>query len=839
MQGPSLSVGVVTVAMAAALGCGGPDAPADSGGGLVDASGLDASGLDASGLDASGRDAGTPTGARIPASEGGFATSADGLFEIYVFPGALAEDTTITITRLAEADVPAEVTATAPISGVYSVEPDGLTFAGDGAVVHYHFATTPSGLVEAGAIELRGGAFALARPATGGALDVHADPQTIHRETGAMDLYASLRHLSLQWAVRRDPASDAVLWVGADFGAHSHEVGQEWSGTTVVRASLPARATIGSFTTYDVVVPLLRPGLELLSEPWRDPADPRALDEGVGRVADALVADEDHLQDPSPRWRCARAGRDRLMAVGGFFTGAASLGLVVLVDREETRCSEPSPVEVSILDTIHGEREAALVSIGFEPRLDARVERRPATTRTVPVPMAGGEPSSWFATLSPAGDPLAAGPGPITATNSGATMTATPDPGTGVYEAIVDDPAVWQTEAPTRFTIGGVVTDLMPPAAPAVTFGPVDGLDTLILPDAPDAELDLRIRFPGTTSCMGSDVEDLVVFRHLDGTVASVPLREGVELAAALCGRTAAELTARDFYVDVGTRSSEVVDLGSTSVRVTTRRTFELDGRDLVATCAAGRTYCTDACVDTASDPAHCGGCGLAPAEICDGIDNDCDGRADSGCPARLEMQAAGFLQQSPWFGSTTGGDSENSFYCSSQFQVLDGLCGAVNSAGNLARLGPHCATIGLGIDRSATPYRYSVALAPQPPCGSTTGAPTTGGVFSQYCPPGMLVEAVSAAAGTEVGQVQIRCVRWEVVETATGWVLRRDDASAMTLPVNGTGAGSLMEWAPSASAGGVPAAVQGLRHAWELSFDGDVVRARFAGNSATFRTHP
>ncbi len=59
--------------------------------------------------------------------------------------------------------------------------------------------------------------------------------------------------------------------------------------------------------------------------------------------------------------------------------------------------------------------------------------------------------------------------------------------------------------------------------------------------------------------------------------------------------------------------------------------------------CPVGLTSCVDAsggayCVDTATSPSDCGGCGIvtpgAPrAELCNGLDDDCNGVVDKGSP--------------------------------------------------------------------------------------------------------------------------------------------------------------------------------------------------------------
>jgi len=790
----------LVVATMGACACGGPDPSPDSGGGGDDTGNVavDAPGLDAPRTDAPTLDAPVPSGVLVRAAEGGIVESSDGLFEIYVFPGALAEDTTITITRVAEADVPADITALSPISAVYSVEPDGLTFGGDGAFAHYTFASVPDGLVLAGSPTEYANVELVARPAVGGATEQHGDTLDVYEADGTFHAVARLVHLSYQWVRRRLAEGDMRL--GVDWPAEVHEVGTTFHAPSLLEVPESVRDRLVRFSVHAgnprVIAAVATPGAipsttydrgsyrlltPLLFEEHSEPGFAYSL--GAAATSGSVVL------SPTPRWRCESVGRTRIVIAADVLEPGERPDEITIAASRVSACVEPTPIEVSILDTIHGEREELAVSVGFAPQLEARVETRPATTRTVSMPGPGGEPTPWFATLSPAGDPAAAGPGPITATNSGATMTAMPDATTGDYLTVIDDPAIWQSDAPTSFAIGGVVSDVMPPSPPAVTFGPVDGLDTMIMPSDPDAELDVRVRIPGTTSCMGSDVRDLVFWRRLDGSTVSVPVREGIELAAALCGRTVAELTGGDFYIDVGTRSSEVIDLGLSTVRVTTGRGFELDGRDLVATCPAGRSYCTDACVNTATDPLNCGGCGLMPPEICDTVDNDCDGVIDDGCPRTLDWGGGSALVAT--IAGTAAPVSMAGAICSGS-SFLSGLCGNVDTmTGNVRSLRPICAFTTLVRPTAATPDEYQIQVTSSA-CGSLGGGSSGGTPFTMACPANTFLDGFEGVTGAYVGQLRGRCSAYDVQRRGDGtWGVVRTGSTVTDVAMAGTGTGT------------------------------------------------
>jgi hypothetical protein len=215
-------------------GCGSPaietDGAGTDAGVLATDGGHDAGpGADGGSIDAGATDASVSSSVLVHAATGGLVRADDGLFEIYVMPGALAADTTISITRVASAMVPADVAATTPVSAVYAVEPDGLTFSGEGAYGHFVFATAPSGLVGAGPPPSYASVQVSARPTAGGAIT--AQPRVRARydaPSGRLDVVARMAHFSYQWAFAGRTS------LGVDFGAAMHGLGAPFAVTEVV-----------------------------------------------------------------------------------------------------------------------------------------------------------------------------------------------------------------------------------------------------------------------------------------------------------------------------------------------------------------------------------------------------------------------------------------------------------------------------------------------------------------------------------------------------------------------------------------------------------------------------
>src|SRR5688500_10616727 len=110
--------------------------------GLATASGFACGGDDGDDPSDAGTDGGAG-GTLIRAAEGGTVMSADGVFHLVVPPGALAEDTRISVRLVPASEWVEPFLEPAPGSGVYDVQPDGVAFSIP-ASAEFHYATPPA-----------------------------------------------------------------------------------------------------------------------------------------------------------------------------------------------------------------------------------------------------------------------------------------------------------------------------------------------------------------------------------------------------------------------------------------------------------------------------------------------------------------------------------------------------------------------------------------------------------------------------------------------------------------------------------------------------------------------
>jgi hypothetical protein len=446
---------------------------------------------------------------------------------------------------------------------------------------------------------------------------------------------------------------------------------------------------------------------------------------------------------------------------------------------------------VSILDSIPAVREDATITTTTPPAAEPRVETRGEGTRTVNL-----ADSPWFATFEPASAPVPAGPSTITATNNGATMTATRDAVTGEYSAIVDDPALWDADTLTRVLFGsGTSLDVMPTPPLAVEFGAVDGLDTSV---TPGRDTRLSVHFPGEFRCGLEDFVDVELFRSIvDDFPISGPLREALGVLASHCETTVAALTARPFTVEVSRQERVYVEMPGVGGLLSVGRAVTVDGADLLATCGGSRaTFCRDRCVDITSDPMNCGGCGVSGVEVCDGVDNDCDFTVDEGCPTTI-VWPVDVSETSPLIGDTMSASTGTGGSRGTYLTPYMGICGTTSSDGTIRTMLAMIAS--LGLRRTGTDaFALDVTPGDNTGCSETTRPPSGGTTFTAVCPPGMLADGVSgqAPATGQIGQLTVSCARWGVMRDVTRrWVIRRTERG-MSMPA-GTGPGMPFSFMP------------------------------------------
>jgi hypothetical protein len=785
-----------TLALTAALlagGCGG-DAGIDASTSDEDAGTerLDAPGLDASALEDAASSGSTRT---TIGPAGGTARSADGLFEIIVPAGALTEDVELVITPVATADVPSDVAATDPISTVYSVEPDGLTFGGDGAIVHYHFDTTPGVLVRDGRF---GAGFPVSRSASGGTPEWQAEPTTLHHE-GIVDVLSSLAHLSYQWASARDAFGDDYFLGVVYRDDRDRGVGDRWSPVTDAQATTElgsiqfTRVAIGAVGVVgDSPLPAEPTDLEQVAWELLGVAEDTLEDNTFALPEGPFRADRPQLlpSDAMP-YVCQEAGVGRLFdRVRLQRTGADDTERVYLhvEDPEPTRCFGPEGVRVSILDTIPAVREDATITTSTPPAAEARVETRGEGTRTVNL-----ADSPWFVIEEPAGSAAPMGPDTITAVNSGATMTATRDPMTGEYASILDDPSLWDPAAITAVTFGGRPSrDVAPVPQFGTVFGPVDGLDTRL---TGEGDLRLAIRIEGEVVCGAERFLDMVLFRSIvDGLPLDGPLREGLALLATHCEQTIETLTGRPFTVELSRRRSALEIMPDYTASVDVGRAITLSGQDLLRECSGRYSmFCRDRCIDPVGDPMNCGACGRVGVEVCnDMADNDCDYYVDNDCPIRIDWSGAGDSDTSAMIGDVTSASDGSLGHGCNYTTPFTGLCGSTNTDGTVRGLSAICGSVRLV---PTGPDAFDVQVTEFHPggisCEMASLSPSGGTRVAARCPAHMIADGVFGAAPSSgnLGQVGVSCSQWDVVrDPALGWVIRR--VSSGVSPTIGSGPG-------------------------------------------------
>lgn len=168
--------------------------------------------------------------ALIDAALGGTIASEDGVLTVTIPPGALSEDTEVSVTVVDEADWAADVAGTVPLSPVYELEPDGTTFS-EPVAFAWSLAEPPADVVEAdGALRLVYGSSLGAD----GTVGQHLSTVVGRTDAGGWVVDSEVAHFSKQWlAYEYSDLQPPYGSVSAALGGGKHAKGEEWPAAYV------------------------------------------------------------------------------------------------------------------------------------------------------------------------------------------------------------------------------------------------------------------------------------------------------------------------------------------------------------------------------------------------------------------------------------------------------------------------------------------------------------------------------------------------------------------------------------------------------------------------------
>lgn len=484
----------LSVLVLAAAGCDSPPSPTDGGAPAEDAPRVDGGPTpDGGGGTDAPADAGPTSGTLIDAATGGVAGSTDGHFFLFVPPGALAADTTITIERLATGAAPAEASGAA--GGVYEVGPAGLSFSSAATTIAV-YDTAPTGLVagdDLGAM----GHFSL-----GAGGDVERHPTTTRYEVdGRVLVLGETTHLSPHWdevdggsfRVRLDMPDEGVWSVGSEPEALVSLLA-EGSGTASVAVSVEH----GVDDVVGHLVPLVPDGGStregfalgaLIAAPGSTIPRRRAVDGYFEDEPVTLGAGDVVALDADPAWRCEARDVVRDAWVAVVDEDAGRFG-----DRIEkhARIGCYDLGEIFLAETRRASAGPSGVELAPASGAAANVEVPNAASRAAKTPLAGGVLATRFESV--AGAPVIAMTSEtqnVTATYAGTAygltgLTATAGLGPAGTMTVVGtppgaaSPLTFELTAPAPITMADELLDT-PDGLDTTISWPVDDCDWLIV----------------------------------------------------------------------------------------------------------------------------------------------------------------------------------------------------------------------------------------------------------------------------------------------------------------------------------------------------------------------
>ncbi len=174
--------------------------------------------------------------------------------------------------------------------------------------------------------------------------------------------------------------------------------------------------------------------------------------------------------------------------------------------------------------------------------------------------------------------------------------------------------------------------------------------------------------------------------------------------------------------------------------------------------CEAG----TDTCVSGAF---QCVQNEMARAEVCNGVDDNCDGSSDEGCPDSVSLSN---FRASPQYGGTGGTIFQTQCPIG---MVLSGINGRTDQ--KVDRVQGRCRGLEFVEDSSVDPFEYRAEAS-----GTGLNLPSQGGTggtaTSAFCPSGEMVIGIFGRSGSDLDQLQVKCGIVNIEDTGSGFMVRR-----------------------------------------------------------------
>lgn len=325
-------------------------------------------------------------------------------------------------------------------------------------------------------------------------------------------------------------------------------------------------------------------------------------------------------------------------------------------------------------------------------------------------------------------------------------------------------------------------------SVPNADFGDTDTLDT----DTADTGAPIDTGTPPVDSTVddtmpadtGSDDADTATDDAADTAIDDTATDDAADTATDDAADTAtddaadaATDTATDAPADAADASDadDAMDAGCEAGATMTCAYTGPSGTAGVGVCKAGVRTCTGGAFGA------CAGEVLPGTESCNGLNDDCDGSTDEGCPATATIgdPTTGMTG----YGSASGG-TLNTDTCPAGSGLV-GINVVVNSY--LRQIQGICAPIQLVETTTATPYTYSITTGTQ--TNMTNRGTFTGTAASAKCAAGSYVVAVEARAGALVDQLTLSCAPLNVTGTIGSYTLARGAITKLA-PVGGAGGG-------------------------------------------------